>query len=94
MPIRSLIKETISLQGFRVDSIDRYSFGINIKIVPDRRYRLRCGKCGNTGKYRDTRPERQFKHVPLWGLPVLLSYSPRRVVCNHCSGIYARLGGW
>ena len=69
MPIKSLIKETLSLQGFRVDSIDRYSFGLNIKIVPDRRYRPRCGKCGHTGKYRDTRPERQFKHVPLWGLP-------------------------
>jgi hypothetical protein len=44
MPIRSLIKETISLQGFRVDSIERCSFGISIKIVPDRRYRPRCGK--------------------------------------------------
>ena len=94
MPIRSLIKETLSLQGFRVDSIDRYSFGINIKIVPDRRYRARCGKCGHTGKYRDTRPERQFKHVLLWGIPVLLSYSPRRVICKHCCGIYVEQIPW
>ena len=57
MPIRSLIKETLSLQGFRGDSIDRHSFGLNIKIVPHRRYRPRCGKCGHTGKYRDTRPD-------------------------------------
>jgi hypothetical protein len=28
MPIKSLIKETISLQGFRIDSVDRFSFGI------------------------------------------------------------------
>ena len=88
MPIKSLIKETLFLQGFRIDSIDRFSFGLNIKIIPDRRYRPRCGRCGHTGKYRDTRPERQFKHVPLWGLPVFLSYSPRRVVCKHCGGIY------
>jgi len=88
MPIKSLIKETLSLQGFRVDSIDRFSFGLNIKIIPDRRYRPRCGKCGHTGKYRDTRPKRQFKHVPLWGLPVFLSYSPRRVVCKYCGGVY------
>ena len=94
MPIKSLIKETISLQGFRVDSIDRYSFGINIKIVPDRRYRPRCGKCGHTGKYRDTRSERQFKHVPLWGIPVFLSYSPRRVLCKHCCGIYVEQILW
>ena len=94
MPIKSLIKETLSLQGFRVDSIDRYSFGINIKIVPDRRYRPRCGKCGHTGKYRDTRSERQFKHVPLWGIPVFLSYSPRRVLCKHCCGIYVEQIPW
>ena len=94
MPIKSLIKETLSLQGFRVDSIDRYSFGINIKIVPDRRYRPRCGKCGHTGKYRDTRSERQFKHVPLWGIPVFLSYSSRRVLCKHCCGIYVEQIPW
>ncbi len=94
MPIKSLIKETLFLQGFRVDSIDRYSFGLNIKIVPDRRYRPNCGKCGHTGKYRDTRPERQFKHVPLWGIPVVLSYSRRRVVCKHCGGIYVEQIPW
>lgn len=94
MLIRSLIKETLSLQGFRVDSIDRSNFGINMKIIPDRRYRPRCGKCGHTGKYRDTRPARQFKHVPLWGLPVFLSYSPRRVICKHCGGIYVEQIPW
>jgi transposase len=94
MPIRSLIKETLSLQGFRVNLIDRCSFGLHIKVVPDRRYRPRCGKCGHIGKYRDTRPERQFKHVPLWGIPVFLSYSPRRVVCKHCGGIYVEQIPW
>ena len=88
MPLRSLIKDTIPLQGFRVCSIEKYYFGINIKIVPDRRYRPRCGKCNHIGKYRDTRPQRSFKHVPLWGIPVFLSYSPRRVICKHCKGIY------
>ena len=94
MPIRSLIKETISLQGFRVDSIERCCFGISIKIVPDRRYRPRCGRCGQTGKYRDKRPERQFRHVPLWGMPVFLFYSPRRVVCKHCGGICVERIPW
>jgi hypothetical protein len=35
MLIRSLIKDTLSLQGFRVEFIDRYNFGIGVKIVPD-----------------------------------------------------------
>jgi transposase len=94
MPIRSLIKETLSLQGFRVEAIDRYAFGIGVKIVADLRYRPHCGKCGLPAKYRDTRPERQFKHVPLWGIPVMLSYSPRRVDCKHCNGIYVERIPW
>jgi transposase len=94
MPIRSLIKETLSLQGFRVEAIDRYAFGIGVKIVADLRYRPCCGKCGRPSKYRDTRPERQFKHVPLWGIPVMLSYSPRRVHCRHCNGIYVEHIPW
>jgi transposase len=94
MPIKSLIRETIPLQGFRIDSVDRFSFGIGIKIVPDYRFNPRCGKCGNPGKYRDSRNERQFKHVPIWGIPVMLSYSPRRVYCNHCKGIYVEAIPW
>ena len=35
MLIRSLIKDTLSMQGFRVESIDRYNFGISVTIVPD-----------------------------------------------------------
>jgi len=94
MPIKSLIRETISLQGFRIESIDRYSFGIGIKIVPDYRFNPRCGKCGNPGRYRDSRSERQFKHVPIWGIPVMISYSSRRVFCNHCKGIYVETIPW
>jgi transposase len=94
MPIKSLIRETISLQGFRVESVDRFSFGIGIKIAPDYRFNPRCGKCGKLGKYRDSRNERQFKHVPIWVVPVMLSYSPRRVYCTHCKGIYVESMPW
>ena len=49
MLIRSLIKDTLSLQGFRVEFIDRYNFGIGVNIVPDQRYKPRCGQCGCLG---------------------------------------------
>ena len=52
MPIKSLIRETISLQGFRIDSVDRFSFGIGIKIAPDYRFNPRCERCGKPGRYR------------------------------------------
>lgn len=94
MLIKSLIRETISLQGFRIESVDRFSFGIGIKIVPDYRFNPRCGKCDNPGRYRDSRSEWQFKHVPIWGIPVMISYSPRRVFCNHCKDIYVEAIPW
>ena len=55
MLIRSLIKDTLSMQGFRVELIDRYGFGISVKIVPDQRYKPRCGQCGCPGQYRDNK---------------------------------------
>jgi transposase len=94
MLIRSIIKDTLSLQGFRVKLIDRYISSIGITIVPDQRYKPRCGQCGCPGQYRDTRAERHFKHVPLWGIPVMLNYSPRRVFCRHCKGIYVERISW
>ena len=94
MQIKSLIKETISLQGFRIESVIKCSFGIYIQIVPDRRFKVLCGQCGLPGKYRDTRSERQFKHVPLWGFPVTLIYSPRRVTCKNCRGVHVECIPW
>ena len=94
MQIKSLIRKTISLQGFRILSVSSCISGINIHIVPDRRFLPRCGRCGLPGKYRDTRPERVFKHVPLWAIPVTLHYSPRRVLCQHCRGSYVESIPW
>jgi transposase len=94
MQIKSLLKKTLSLQGFCIHSVTGCAFDISFQIVPDRRFLPRCGRCGLPGKYRDTRPERMFKHVPLWGIPVTLHYSPRRVYCQHCDGIYVESIAW
>ena len=94
MQIKSLIRKTLSLQGFRIFSVSGCISGISVQIVPDRRFRPRCRRCGLPGKYRDTKPERIFKHVPLWGIPVTLHYSPRRVFCQRCGGIYVESIPW
>lgn len=73
MQIGRLITETLSLQGFRIDSVMRHLLDIMIQIFPDRRFVSRCGRCGRPGKYRDTRPERNFRHAPLWGIPPYVS---------------------
>lgn len=32
--------------------------------------------------------------MPLWGIPVVLEYAPRRVWCSVCDGIYVERMGW
>lgn len=52
--------------------------------MPDKRYKAICSQCGSKGPGYDTLDERKWKHVPLWGIPVLLIYKPRRVNCPYC----------
>ena len=40
--------------------------------------------CSRKGPGYDTLKERRWKHVPLWGIPVTLAYSPRRLQCINC----------
>jgi len=42
MHIESLIRETLPLQGFRIDSVEKYSFGVSARIAPDLRFHRRC----------------------------------------------------
>ena len=84
MRIETLVKETLDLQGFRVGRVDGGTDEIVVRIVADGRYAPRCGECGEKAKYRDERRERRYRHVPLWGIPVTLVYTLRRVRCKGC----------
>lgn len=94
MLIESLIKETVELQGFRVVSVQKTAQGLEAQLAPDRRYAPCCSACGNPAPYRDTRPVRRFRHVPLWGIDVHLVYAPRRVICPHCGGVHIEALPW
>lgn len=94
MLIESLIKDTVEMQGFRVESVNGDRAGLVATVAPDRRYTPRCGRCGERGRYRDTRTTRRFRHVPLWGIAVWLEYAPRRVSCRHCEGIHVEAMPW
>jgi transposase len=94
MLIESLVKSTIELQGFRVVAVNYEGAELVAELAPDHRYRPCCGRCARPARYRDTRQPRQFRHVPLWGIPVRLSYAPRRVSCEHCGGIHVESLPW
>jgi transposase len=55
-----------------------------IFLAPDGRCKLVCSCCHRKGPGYDTLTERRWKHVPFWGIPVTLVYSPRRVQCPNC----------
>ncbi len=50
-----------------------------------------CSGCTCPGPGYDTLPSRRFEFVPLWGLPVLFVYAPRRVECPRCGVRVERL---
>ena len=94
MLVETLTKNTLEMQGFRVVEVKVIRDRLEAVLAPDRRYSPRCNVCGHKAFYRDTRPARKFRHVPLWGIEVFLSYAPRRVTCSHCGGIFSEALPW
>jgi len=66
MLIATIIRQTVSLQGFKIKSVSQNDkSGITVELAADRRYRPRYGVCQGVGKYKDTRASRHFRHVPM-----------------------------
>jgi transposase len=63
---------------------DGQSDVIEIDVRPRRGARAICSGCSRRGATYDTLSERAFQFVPLWGMPVFLLYSMRRVRCRRC----------
>lgn len=47
---------------------------VEVKVEPRKRSRSICSGCGRKRAGYDKLPEREFIHVPIWGLPVILLY--------------------
>lgn len=45
---------------------------------------IACSGCGTYGRVRDRLPERTWRHLPIWNVPVELRYRPARVACEGC----------
>lgn len=54
---------------------------LEVRIDPHHGHRGRCSKCQRPAPGYDRLPERSWRFVPLWGLPVWFFYAPRRVEC-------------
>lgn len=84
MLVESIVRKTLGLKRHCVNKVTEEHGEIMVYLFTDGRCRLVCSKCGGKGSGYDTLKERRWKHVPLWGIPVTLVYSPRRVECINC----------
>jgi transposase len=82
--VESIVRETLALKDHRVVKVAGNRWDMRIHLERRRRRRLPCSGCGGRARVRDRLPERAWRHVPLWGVPVTLFYRPTRVVCPQC----------
>jgi hypothetical protein len=55
-----------------------------VYLMSYKRYKAICSQGGTEGPGHNTLHERQWKHVPLWGIPVLLLYRLRGLEYAAC----------
>ena len=87
MLIETLIRKTLNVKSHKVVKVIQTCGGIEVYMDRNKRIRLPCGQCGALARVRDRLKPRHWKHVPLWGIPVMLVYSPARVDCPTCGKI-------
>jgi hypothetical protein len=67
---------------------------IEVRVESRKGSQGHCSGCGNKSPGYDHLPEREFSHVPLWGIPVVFIYALRRLSCRACEGILAEVVPW
>lgn len=86
MQVATLVRRTLALDHHRVQAVTCHQGGIVVELELVGRRLLPCSACGRFDRVRDRRPERRWRHLPLWDIPVELHYRPARVACRACGG--------
>ena len=93
MQLKTILNRVEKQKGFVYTSIrwsdDNQAIWISIK--PHARSRPVCSGCGKKRPGYDTRGERRFEFVPLWGFPVFFLYVMRRVACPACGVVIEKV---
>ena len=85
MLVETFIRKLLGLKAHRVTAVELSAERIVIHIDRLRRRRLRCRGCGRPcAKIHQLEAPRCWRHLALWGLPVVLHYPPRRLRCVSC----------
>ncbi len=87
MLVESIVRKKLGIKRHVVTEVVQTDDGLRIELNVHKRRWLPCGSCGALGRVRDRLTVRRWKHVPLWGIPVTLSYAPARVACENCGKV-------
>ncbi len=93
MHISSLIRSTLGLKGHHVKKDREVDGEIIVDLIANKRSKPVCSSCGRKMPGYDTLSKRRWRHLPVWGKPVTLTYSPRRGNCPRC-GVTVELMPW
>ena len=89
------LKENHPLFIYRDVRLSETSNGsrIEVKVEPRKGSKGICSGCGKKCPGYDHLPQRDFIHVPIWGVAVVLLYCLRRLQCSNC-GVVAEVVPW
>jgi transposase len=85
--IERIVRRTLGIKNHVVKRVMEDEEGLIIELDVRKRRRVPCGTCGRLCRVRDRLKEREWKHVPLWGIPTKLRYRPARVRCKTCGKV-------
>ena len=76
MLTESIVRKTLGLKRFCVKEVKEKDGQLLMYLSGDKRYKLVCSRCGRKMPGYDRLAERRWKHVPVWGIPVVLICAP------------------
>src|SRR5665647_110802 len=94
MHVKTILNRIEKQPGFIYDTCKWRDPGLPALVItlrPQAGSKPICSKCGERRPGYDTLRVRNFAFVPLWGIPVLFLYAPRRVQCPTCGVKVERL---
>jgi transposase len=87
LKLKTIINSKEDYSGFVYKDIRLNNQRIEIKIAARKGSKGICSGCGKKCPGYDRLAQREFIHVPIWGLAVIFLYCMRRLQCSECGVI-------
>jgi transposase len=94
MLVESIVRQTLGIKRHVVKAVVQGDEGIEVQLDIRKRWKQPCGTCGTLARVRDRLKVRRWRHVPMWGIPVTLAFSPARVACGTCGKVRVATMPW